>query len=205
MESFSIAESVGDEELRRKQDRASLSSRFPSSEIHSDSERIERALRPKSKNEAQRNEDAKELETSGPERRLTSLGVETEQRKHLLEAKLLNLLMPPNSRLRRSIWKLALQIEKSQVEAMSRKKETEAIEQTGTESTTTSANHKLAEALYTLIAKELLIPLLEVLLSSRERGNIHAYSKYYAQLLQLESVHTDTDEESSEAVPQSEK
>jgi len=110
-----------------------------------------------------------------------------EKRRRLLEKRLVSSLIPPSSPLYRTIWKLAIDIAKMQVETTDKKRKEGA---TGPRPSAETGMHinNIAEAIQSLVSTRILLPMLRLFLSGEYRGKLQDYRRDYTELLQLEEV-----------------
>lgn len=106
-----------------------------------------------------------------------------ETKRKNLEKQLVELLIPPTNPFRKTIWKYALSIAKSRTESESKNKEGKNDKVRAAAEIALAS--KLVDELLLSFSREVLFPLLKVMISREHKDRLSEYRLKYAELLEL--------------------
>lgn len=106
-----------------------------------------------------------------------------ETKRKNLEKQLVELLIPPNNPFRKTIWKYALSIAKSKTESESKNKEGKN-DKVRAEAEIALAS-KMVDELLLSFSREVLFPLLKIMISREHKDRLAEYRLKYSELLEL--------------------
>jgi hypothetical protein len=106
-----------------------------------------------------------------------------ETKRKSLEKQLVELLIPPNSPFRKTIWKYALSIARSKMESETKSKEVKNDKVKAAAEIALAS--KMVDKLLLSFSREVLFPLLRVMISREQKERLAEYQLKYAELLEL--------------------
>lgn len=106
-----------------------------------------------------------------------SLKEKSESQKKSREERLFDLMIPPKSPFRRTVWNWAIGMAKSQAETSKREKANKENKEIF------FLASKIAERIYSILSQELILPLIKLLLSSESRSKLEKFQQEYSSFI----------------------
>lgn len=119
-----------------------------------------------------------------------------EIRRKTIEKRLLELAIPPSSPFRKTVWKLALAIQKSRTESETKQKELNKTKNAEINPEAYFSTTRIVESIFSAIAREVILPFLSLLLTFEHKAKLEEYRNEYSDLLSFMADTESTTDES---------